>query len=164
MTPLFSLLDSDMRKRAKLRLQKKDTELPMYGQNVSESSEPTHVPKNSLIEQLMEGFVSILCLIGMHIYREEITPDFWHFVTCLTEEEGHYLCCFIYWMIYKCFLLDAYTIESTGVACNNRVKAAGRSAVVECIIALVYSGSGHLIVYSLYIIGVSLAAWRYKYS
>jgi hypothetical protein len=111
----------------------------------------------------------------MHFYREEITPDFWHFITCLTEEEGHYICCFIYWMIYKCFLLDAYTIESSGAACNQRIKAAGRNAVLECILALIYSleqsearvkiaGSGLILIYALYVIGVNLAFLRYKYS
>ena len=38
--------------------------------------------------------------------RDQLTPDFFHFITCVVEEEGHHLCVFAYWATYKCFLLD----------------------------------------------------------
>jgi hypothetical protein len=44
LSPLFSLLDKEMRKRARMRLQKKETELPLYGDSISESDSPASVP------------------------------------------------------------------------------------------------------------------------
>ena len=48
---------------------------------------------------------SIVILLILINNREVITPDFSHFVTCIVEDEAHFICVMLYWLLWKCFLV-----------------------------------------------------------
>ena len=108
------------------------------------------------MEKVLDFVMSVLLLHFMTQNREDITPDFFHFITCLTEEEGHYFTCFFYWIVWKCFLLDAITIESYSDACVQRLKQNSRVAILECLLVFYYEGKATSMVYILYILGVHI--------
>jgi hypothetical protein len=51
-----------------------------------------------------EFLVSIGLLSLLITFREDLTPDLLHFVTCMVEEEGHFLWVMLLWLSFKCFL------------------------------------------------------------
>jgi hypothetical protein len=54
--------------------------------------------------QFFAFFHSIAILSILIRFRDSITPDIFHFLTCVEEEEVHYCFIMIMWMTYKCFL------------------------------------------------------------
>jgi len=55
---------------------------------------------------------SIVLFCFFIAYREELTPEFFHFVTCMVEEEGHFIWIMFLWLTYKCYLtMDPTVIQ-----------------------------------------------------
>lgn len=44
---------------------------------------------------------SLLCYLLINL--EDLTPDFFHFVTCFEPVYGHYIWIFLVWSTYKCY-------------------------------------------------------------
>ena len=96
-------------------------------------------------------------------WREELTPDFVHFVTCVTEEEGHHLAMFFYWATYKCYLLD--TITFGGASPNDkRQNKAFVWAFIQSMAGLALAGCKAPWPYALFILLVVLLHLRCNYS
>jgi len=74
--------------------------------------------------------ISILFLCGLIKYRERVTPDFFHFITCVVEEEVHFTCIMVIWLTWKCWL-SADTKE-------DKIKTVVRAAI-ELTLALAIS-------------------------
>ena len=61
------------------------------------------------VEEIWNGpfcdfFWSIGLLVVLIGYRDSLTPDVLHFVTCVVEEEAHFIWIMIFWLTYKCSL------------------------------------------------------------
>lgn len=70
--------------------------------------------------------------------RESITPDFSHFVTCMVEDEAHFICVMLYWLHWKCFLIpDALEekMKDNASKNENRIKVVAR-AFLEVTVSL----------------------------
>lgn len=72
-------------------------------------------------------------------FREELTPDFLHFVTCMEEEQGHFIWIMLVWLLYKNFLsLDSSEVSllTKSKQTEARVKVVARGFVEICIALL----------------------------
>ena len=61
------------------------------------------------VENVWNGpFVDFFWSIGLLVilikYRDGLTPDILHFVTCVVEEEAHFIWIMMFWLVYKCSL------------------------------------------------------------
>ena len=76
-------------------------------------------------------------------YRDCLTPDFIHFVTCVVEDEANFVCIMLYWLFWKCFLtVDPNVINKydTRRRVEDRIKIVAR-ALIELVICLILMGS-----------------------
>jgi hypothetical protein len=85
---------------------------------------------------VFDFFESIAILVIMIYYREIITPDFIHFITCIVDEEAHFICVTIYWMVWKCFLMPEDANISQAAKVEQRFKTVAR-ALIELIVSLI---------------------------
>jgi hypothetical protein len=53
---------------------------------------------------LFDFFYSIAILVMLIIVRDDATPDFLHFMSCVVEEEAHFIWIMFLWIIFKCSL------------------------------------------------------------
>ena len=60
--------------------------------------------------------LSVGLIVYLFYFMEEITPDFFHFVTCFEPIYGHYIWVFIIWSTYKVFF--DYLEENTAFSLN----------------------------------------------
>jgi hypothetical protein len=97
-----------------------------------------------VIEDLWNGpfidfFWSIGLLVTLIWLREPLTPDVLHFVTCMVEEEAHFLWVMGYWLCYKCSLTispEEKVLMSASQVLTQRFKVVVRGAL-EVMAALV---------------------------
>jgi hypothetical protein len=70
--------------------------------------------------------------------REPLTPDVLHFVTCVVEEEAHFIWIMMFWLTYKCSLTleDHNKLLTEGRLVEERLKVVVRG-LIEMIVALV---------------------------
>lgn len=66
-------------------------------------------PIIKMVEAFVQGpvasfFFSIATLTTLILIRDPLTPDMFHFTTCLHEEEAHFIWVMLLWLTYKCFL------------------------------------------------------------
>lgn len=54
--------------------------------------------------QFFDSSMSIIIFFLLIWYREPLTPDIFHFVMCMDEEEVHYLFITCLWLFYRCCL------------------------------------------------------------
>ena len=86
---------------------------------------------------------SIAILTQLIRYRDCLTPDFIHFITCVVEDEAHFVCVTLYWLFWKCFLtIDPNLINKydTKRRVEDRVKIVAR-AIIELAVSLLLMGS-----------------------
>jgi hypothetical protein len=86
-----------------------------------------------------EFFESIAILTQLIRYRDCLTPDFIHFVTCVVEDEAHFVCITLYWLFWKCFLtIDPNLVNKydTKRRVEDRVKIVAR-ALIELAVSLI---------------------------
>jgi hypothetical protein len=79
-----------------------------------------------------EFLLSIFILCMLINYREVITPDFIHFVTCMVDEEAHFICVMGYWLFWKCFLMPDPMVEKMSDSAQkveNRTKTVARAFI-----------------------------------
>lgn len=59
----------------------------------------------SLLEnRWLNSCASIVTLIFLIRHRKNICPAFYHFMTCMVDEEVYFLNVMAMWMFFKCFL------------------------------------------------------------
>lgn len=90
---------------------------------------------------VFDFFQSVFILLVLINYREVITPDFIHFITCMVDEEAHFICIMLYWMFWKCFLMPDPQLEKmhdTAQKVENRFKTVAR-AFIELTLCLAVS-------------------------
>jgi hypothetical protein len=61
------------------------------------------------LEHIWDGpFVDFFWSIGLLVIlikvRDSLTPDILHFITCVVEEEAHFIWIMMFWLFYKCSL------------------------------------------------------------
>lgn len=56
-----------------------------------------------LVETASDFVVSVGLFVYLMMYRESLTPDFFHFVMCLGEDACHTLWTLLLWSTFKCF-------------------------------------------------------------
>jgi hypothetical protein len=83
-------------------------------------------------------------------YRDELTPDFIHFLMSVVEDEAHYICIMSYWLFWKCFLLEDHNKVLQKI--DERRKICARAAL-ELIVGLILSTA----------IGTNKGLWPYVY-
>ena len=97
------------------------------------------------IEKVWNGpfcdfFYSIGILSLLIQVREPLTPDFLHFITCVVEEEAHFLWIMMFWLMYKCSLeLDSNLLLSDSQKVTERLKIVVRG-LIEIVVALIITG------------------------
>lgn len=92
--------------------------------------------KNSLKTkafQIKDSLISIAVMSFLMIYKEDYTPDFFHFVVNLGEESCHYIWIMFLWLAYKAFLLG-----KTGSSMNLNLRLV--EAIVTGILGLIFAG------------------------
>lgn len=57
--------------------------------------------KNS---QFIDSTLSVVLFFILVLYRDSLTPDIFHFVMCVDDEEVHYLFVTSLWLFYRCCL------------------------------------------------------------
>ena len=112
---------------------------------MQKKSEGTKEKLLRIIDNLMTGplsqtFQSIGLLLFLITYRDSMTPDLFHFTTCLQEEEAHFLWVMFLWMCHKCFLsleeAQVTMISSEEKLRNEKLKVIVKGAI-ELFIAMV---------------------------
>ena len=78
---------------------------------------------------------SIGIFVILIYYREILTPDFIHFVTCIVDDEAHFICITVYWLVWKCFLVPPEQMISQEAKVQERVKIVARG-LIEMTISL----------------------------
>ena len=78
---------------------------------------------------------SIGIFVILIYYREILTPDFIHFVTCIVDDEAHFICITVYWLVWKCFLVPPEQLISQEAKVQERVKIVARG-LIEMTISL----------------------------
>lgn len=53
---------------------------------------------------IAESIFSVALICILVVYREETTPEFLHFVTCVVDEEVHFCFVMLVWLFWRCFL------------------------------------------------------------
>jgi len=135
-TPLFGLADEGMAENTQARLSKKkstedDNDLP-FGVNSQYSSQGSGFQTfESPATKLANMTKSILVLIYLMMRRDALTPDFFHFVSCVFEDEGHLIWVFIIWTCYKGLLVSSDKTETGQIAAM---------AIFETIVAMTLCG------------------------
>lgn len=69
----------------------------------------THSSKwenRQLIKELsLDAFLSLALIVYLLCWRDNLTPDFFHFVMCLSEDACHSIWTFFLWLTYKCYFM-----------------------------------------------------------
>jgi hypothetical protein len=100
--------DSDGEEMEELNHDNYGLELPMRAQGSSQTSAevPSLMPVAQTPSELMAASIfSTVLLITLLKNRDNLTPDFFHFITCVEEEHGHLLWNFFLWATYKAYLV-----------------------------------------------------------
>lgn len=84
---------------------------------------------------------SITLLVVMINYREILTPDFIHFVTCIVEDEAHFICITVYWLVWKCFFIPEDQNISDAQKIEERVKVVARGLIELTLSLLITMGT-----------------------
>mmetsp|Transcript_15737 Transcript_15737/g.26545 ORF Transcript_15737/g.26545 Transcript_15737/m.26545 type:complete len:262 (+) Transcript_15737:575-1360(+) len=85
----------------------------------------------------MFDFLSSICVFSvLVVFREEVTPDLIHFLTCMVEEEAHFVWIMFLWLNFKCFLsFEKSSFVSEAKVVEERLKLSVRG-LVEVVVAL----------------------------
>jgi hypothetical protein len=62
-------------------------------------------PKSFVQEYSIDTVFSVCLMIYLMSLKEDVTPDFFHFVMCLGEDLCHTIWVYFLWFTYKCFLI-----------------------------------------------------------
>ena len=54
----------------------------------------------------VDSIVSVATYIALMYNRHDLTPDILQFITCAVLEELFFVSATIYWLIWKCFLMQ----------------------------------------------------------
>ena len=89
------------------------------GEEAEQEEVPKELPKDGpkefdIEEELLKGTdlpvidftLSITIMLALIEKREVITPDVLHFISSMVDDEVHFICIMIYWLTWKCFLLQ----------------------------------------------------------
>lgn len=82
-----------------------DDALPVDNFSASQSQGLSSKIARMLETPWFEFCQSMVMLVILMNNREAITPDFAHFITCMVEDEVHFICVMLYWLLWKCFLV-----------------------------------------------------------
>mmetsp|Transcript_19188 Transcript_19188/g.29391 ORF Transcript_19188/g.29391 Transcript_19188/m.29391 type:complete len:361 (+) Transcript_19188:10-1092(+) len=119
----------------KLHDESQDQDIPLP----TTSSKSSLGAEDSVLDTPWFSFFMSIALFSFLIWmREELTPDFFHFVTCMVEEEGHFIWIMYLWLNYKCFLrMDSTSSRflSDAQRYEERLKIVVRG-VIEIVISL----------------------------
>lgn len=108
------------------------------------------------LQQVYEVCVSIGVLVVVLWWKEEFTPDFFHYATLLYEDEVHMIWCFILWSTYKCWF-------ASGSSLGHPFKAYIFFSYVEVVLGFLIANElsfKNLILYSL-LIGILVLRSNY---
>ena len=120
---------------------KKEVEPENSGPEDQDSALPVDIkPEDSAFTKLRSNpFFDFGESIGIFViliyYREILTPDFIHFVTCIVEDEAHFICITVYWLIWKCFMIPPEQVISQDAKVRERIRIVARG-LIEMTIAL----------------------------
>lgn len=79
---------------------------------------------------IIEFIISITILLILIDQREVVTPDTMHFVSSMVDDEVHFICIMIYWLTWKCFLIQD----------ENKITKFNKHQIVEDRIKIVVRG------------------------
>lgn len=71
---------------------------------VSKSSKKQQL--KTKLSAIKEALISVAVMAFLMIYKEDYTPDFFHFIVNLGEDSCHYIWVCFLWFTYKAFLLE----------------------------------------------------------
>lgn len=86
--------------------------------------------RNLLENPWLNSFASIATLVFLIHHRKDICPAFYHFMTCMVDEEVYFLNTMAMWMVFKCFLIpDEHSVagkqvqtQTAEIIFQNRIK------------------------------------------
>jgi hypothetical protein len=56
-------------------------------------------------ELSLDALLSLALLVYLLCWRDSLTPDFFHYVMCLSEDACHSIWTFLLWLTYKCYFI-----------------------------------------------------------
>jgi hypothetical protein len=108
--------------------------------------------EESSIEAILKSVVILRVLLA---YRDALTPDLFHFVTCLEADQVHVVWTFVLWATFKNFLRPAK---------ESYLNQSSVLAAIEATIAIVLSDASFVPSLSLFLSLILLSNLRYKFS
>lgn len=109
-------------------------------------------------DHVLEIVISVGFLVYLMMMKEDITPDFFHFLMCLHEDYCHYIWIAFLWFSYKCYFIKQKNSEN--ISENSNITL----ILIECLAGLLLAGELNLSTLIIFGLGSGVFILRLKLS